>query len=1034
MTTNIVNFPGASVRAPEVRGVDVVARGDAPSITVQDEIEGVTETVFRVIADSGNTTFQTGTTMATLSNAVTLDPTGGVFEVHGDVRSNVVRANTVSVNTLAANTVTANVLVDITDFEISGNMSVATGALTAANVITTHLSAQTSGSETPQSSNLIVHYDTTVDTVAAGYFLIDTSGSGEAYNGELYYGASYSSSDRSISFNGANSHVLFNITSASGDWAHTFSCWAKFNSFASNNTMFQGELGGTTASSTMNFRTNTAGKILNAWYGNNQTWSKVLSTGVWYHIVLVYPGGGADQQKLYVDGVEISVSVSGSSTALNVNYTDFALGTYNGLGSSPMDGSMSKPKIWQVALTADEVAAEYALGRVGKTLSLSDTALCLGGLGQTPRAQLDVRGSVKVSGDLVVDGRITGGRLQQYTNPNGIAAAGYSHAILNDQGQVFTVGDANLYKLGVADTTDRDDWTPVAGEVVGKKIVSIKGGYEHYLALAEDGRIYGWGNNGYGQMGNGNTTQPTESISVAATRFNESYKAIAIGCCGYDSYAIAEDGTLWSWGRNNKGQLGLNDLTQREAPVQVTGGSIAGKTVVQVQGGESHVGVTCSDGTLHMCGRGTEGQIGDNSLSSTSVFKEIDCVDGGVKHFMIKVAPGRYHTTALSQQGKVWTWGYNDQGQIGNGSANTTRIQTPYKVAFWWFNNQRFVQVYGGYLSTHAVTENGELYAWGWGAEGLLGDGGTANQAYPTKIYGISGIVAFTHLHWRSSGAILTDGSVWFTGRNDEGQLGNGTTTDSLNYIRVNYASDITYRNFTGQHRCELAVLATEDRKRDLSGLIVVTDQNKYISSDMNTRSNHANSVNDAIPVVALSTTYKDKRVFGVISNSMDLGMEVSEKGVVQSKTNHSDHQLVSLGDTRMQINGLGEGAIWVLQGTGPVEAGDFVVSSNVLPGYAVVQDDDVLHAYTVAKLTSDCDWVNQEVAKERVKRDEAGKVEHDPTTGGIVYEPVMDADTDAQVMEMKYKLRYLDAQGNETDEAHAVHVAALIGCTYHCG
>lgn len=100
MTTNIVNFPGASVRAPEVRGVDVVARGDAPSITVQDEIEGVTETVFRVIADSGNTTFQTGTTMATLSNAVTLDPTGGVFEVHGDVRSNVVRANTVSVNTL----------------------------------------------------------------------------------------------------------------------------------------------------------------------------------------------------------------------------------------------------------------------------------------------------------------------------------------------------------------------------------------------------------------------------------------------------------------------------------------------------------------------------------------------------------------------------------------------------------------------------------------------------------------------------------------------------------------------------------------------------------------------------------------------------------------------------------------------------------------------------------------------------------------------------------------------------------------------
>jgi hypothetical protein len=96
---------------------------------------------------------------------------------------------------------------------------------------------------------------------------------------------------------------------------------------------------------------------------------------------------------VYIDGVKQTLTQSGGTTALNLNANDeFLLGCQQG-GSKPLDGSISNFKLWDVALTADEVAAEYALGRTGKALNITDTAVCIGGV--APRAQLDVRGEVR---------------------------------------------------------------------------------------------------------------------------------------------------------------------------------------------------------------------------------------------------------------------------------------------------------------------------------------------------------------------------------------------------------------------------------------------------------------------------------------------------------------------------------------------------------------------------------------------------------------------------------------------------------------
>jgi hypothetical protein len=262
------------------------------------------------------------------------------------------------------------------------------GHLTLGKALTLpRVSGHPAGAETPRAESLVVHYDTTVDSVVSGSTVVDISGTGN--NGTLTNGAAYSSTDRALTFDGVDDYIELALTTASGDWIHSISCWAKFDSFSSKNTIFQGDIGGTTINSTLNFRTNENGTVAVAWYGNNQTWSKILETNVWYHIILVYPGGGANLQRLYVDGLEISVSSSASTSTLDVTYTDFAIGTYD-VSSSPLGGSISNFKLWNVALTAEEVAMEYALGRTGKSINLTDTALCLGGT--VPRSQLDVRG------------------------------------------------------------------------------------------------------------------------------------------------------------------------------------------------------------------------------------------------------------------------------------------------------------------------------------------------------------------------------------------------------------------------------------------------------------------------------------------------------------------------------------------------------------------------------------------------------------------------------------------------------------------
>ena len=226
--------------------------------------------------------------------------------------------------------------------------------------------------------------------------------------------------------------------------------------------------------------------------------------------------------------------------------------------------------------------------------------------------------------------------------------------------------------------------------------------------------------------------------------------------------------------------------------------------------------------------------------------------------------------------------------------------------------------------------------------------------------------------------------------------------------------------NFTGQHRTFIKDIPFT-RAEELEGLIVSADNNKYIKMNGGVEAgSNAITVNESLPIVSLSTKVKDKKCFGVISASEDPSKRQEQHG------NFISDFEKELGDTRVYINSVGEGAIWVTNINGPLESGDYITTSNVA-GYGQKQDSEFLANYTVAKITMDCDFSPVTQPIQNIKKDETGENTLDEH-GQIQWE---DHPTET---EKAYKVRYLDVNGVITDEANAVHTAAFVGCTYHCG
>lgn len=303
---------------------------------------------------------------------------------------------------------------------------------------------------------------------------------------------------------------------------------------------------------------------------------------------------------------------------------------------------------------------------------------------------------------------------------------------------LITVGD--YHAAGILSTTNSSAWsvganwfgqlgdgtaTSTSSAVAVQTLTSvtaIAAGEYHTLAVTSDKTVWAWGVNWYGGLGDGTNSQRTSPVLITNLT---NVSAIAAG--GVHSLALKGDGTVWAWGGNLYGQLGLGTTTDRNTPAQIS----ALNSITAIASGSVHNLALRSDGTVWAWGSNDYGQLGDGTTTQRIVPVQVMINATTALSGVRSIAVGRSHSFAITSDGKLWVWGYNGTGQLGN---NTTTNQ-PYAITLTaptLFTN--VVLVAGGYNHSLAMTADGAVWAWGDNSLGQLGTGDTTNHLVPTKI------------------------------------------------------------------------------------------------------------------------------------------------------------------------------------------------------------------------------------------------------------------------------------------------------------
>jgi len=365
-----------------------------------------------------------------------------------------------------------------------------------------------------------------------------------------------------------------------------------------------------------------------------------------------------------------------------------------------------------------------------------------------------------------------------------LAAGGWHTVAVRADGTLWAWGWNRDGQLGSGDTMGRttpsqlgtaSDWATVAAS-----------GF-HTLALKNNGTLWAWGANNWGQLGLGTTSGP-EMCPIGSSSFACSTRPVQVGTDvdwyavsvgGASSLALKTNGTLWGWGFNQDGQLGLGfwSSTPQSTPMRV---STAGDWAT-VAAGSVHTAALKTDGTLWAWGANWAGQLGTSTIEncrlglpcSTTPLQIGTAVDWAI------LTVGGNRTLAGKTDNTLWAWGENDHGQLGLGDTDNRNTPTQVGMAGDW------ATVAAGGWHTVAVSTDGTLWAWGRNNHGQLGSGDTVDRYSPTELRTTGVWAAARAGSYYLTLGLNVDGTLWAWGDNFNGQLGLGDTTDRWEPTRV---------------------------------------------------------------------------------------------------------------------------------------------------------------------------------------------------------------------------------------------------------
>ncbi|GIX35138.1 MAG: chromosome condensation regulator RCC1 [Lysobacteraceae bacterium] len=285
------------------------------------------------------------------------------------------------------------------------------------------------------------------------------------------------------------------------------------------------------------------------------------------------------------------------------------------------------------------------------------------------------------------------------------------------------------------------------GLALASPIRSLAAGHHHTCALEESGTVRCWGDNFYGQLGDGTRQRHAEPRAVPGL----GQGAIALDTHGAHACALTRDGEARCWGRNHQGQLGDGSTSDRALPVTVQG-LPSGPT--RIATGGAHSCAVDGAGALYCWGRNDSGQLGDGTMSRRTTAVAVSGLGGPVRD----LALGDEHSCARTDSG-VYCWGWNGYGQLGDGS--TTSSATPVSVQ----GLANVVSIHAGAGFSCAIDASGNVYCWGQG-----------HPPRPTLVSGLPSAVAQLDGGNHHTCVIAQGGTLRCWGLNLHGQIGDGTT------------------------------------------------------------------------------------------------------------------------------------------------------------------------------------------------------------------------------------------------------------------
>jgi RHS repeat-associated protein len=434
-----------------------------------------------------------------------------------------------------------------------------------------------------------------------------------------------------------------------------------------------------------------------------KTFPTALSANTWYRI-------------------ELAISISGTAATVNAAY-------YPGDSITPIDaayttssGNTGTANITQISIgdttsgtwagTAyfDDLAAQAGttgyIGPVGTAPGAPTAVAAIPG-----NAAAAVSWTAPSSGGAPITGYTvtsTPGSLMTTTTGATSATVG---GLTNGTSYTFSVTATNAMGTSAASSAS-SAVTPSATTPVGvlpaqvsglTNVIAIATGATHALALRSDGTVWAWGNNAYGQLGNGSTTNSDAPVQVSGLT-----GVIAIAGGAGHSLAVKSDGTVWAWGNNAYGQLGNGTTTNALVPTQATG--LSGITAVAA--GQAHSLALASDGSVYAWGYGADGELGDGSTAQSTNPAAISGLSG-----ITAISAGGSHSAAVKSDGTAWAWGANSNGQLG--TSNNVASSVPVEIA----GVAGVAAIAAGGSHTLALTAGGTYWAAGNNSNGQLGNG-----------------------------------------------------------------------------------------------------------------------------------------------------------------------------------------------------------------------------------------------------------------------------------------------------------------------